>query len=170
MSAITIQTDRLKLRPLNKKDYKNIGYLLKAEIENFSGPVMPHNKKQLQNHIKRIMGEYSWAVTLKDNTFIGDIGVYSVVDNKIGEMAWYFNPAYWHNGYATEAGKAVISYMFNEKSFIRLSAQIDSENTTSRKLAERLGFELNGILPDANLGGKITNIAYYSLVNEEKAK
>lgn len=163
MTAITIQTDRLILCPLNKKDYKNISYLLKPEIEKFSGPFMPHNKKQLKDHIKRIMGKYSWAVTLKDDTFIGDIGVYSVIDDKIGEVAWYFDPTYWHNGYATEAGKAVISYMFNEKSFIRLSAQIDAENTSSRKLAERLGFELNGILPDANLGGKIANITYYSL-------
>lgn len=163
MTAITIQTDRLTLRALTKKDYKNLGYLLKPGIGNISGPFMPHNEKQLKEHIKRIMGEYSWAVTLKDNTFIGDIGVYSVIDNKIGEMAWYFDPTYWHNGYATEAGKAVISYMFNEKSFIRLSAQIDAENTSSRKLAERLGFELNGILPDANLGGKIADVAYYSL-------
>ena len=165
MSAITIQTERLILRALNENDCSNIRYLLKPEIESFSGPYMPHNEEQLKQHIDRIKGNTSWGILLKDNTFIGDIGVYSKVDNKIGEMAWYLDPVFCNNGYATEACKAVINYIFNELLFVRLSAQIDINNISSRKLAERLNFELNAILPQANLGGKINDIAYYSLPN-----
>lgn len=44
MSAQTIKTNRLVLRDIKKSDAKNIEYLLKPEIENLSGPYMPHKK------------------------------------------------------------------------------------------------------------------------------
>lgn len=163
MSAQTIKTTRLVLRDIKKGDVKNIVYLLKPEIEKFSGPYMPHNKKQLKQHIERIKGYTSWGITLADGTFIGDIGVFSVVDNKIGEIAWYIDPAYWNQGYAFEAGNAVLKYCFETLGFIRISAQISVDNQKSRHLAEKLGFELHAILPQANLGGNISDIAYYSI-------
>ncbi len=163
MSAQTIKTERLILRDIKKSDYKNIEYLLKPEIENFSGPHMPHNKKQLSQHIDRIRGNTSWGIILADDTFIGDIGVFSVVDNKIGEIAWYIDPEYWNQGYAFEAGSAVLKYCFGTLGFIRISAQISANNHNSRHLAEKLGFKLHAILPQANLGGKVDDIAYYSI-------
>ena len=53
--------------------------------------------------------------------------------------------------------------MFNSESFVRISAQIDTKNKASRRLAERLKFEMDAVLPQANLGGKIADIAYYSV-------
>lgn len=167
MSAQIIKTERLVLRDIKKCDVKNMEYLLNPEIKNSSGPYMPHNKKQLKQHIEKIKGDTSWGVTLDDGTFIGDIGIYSVIDNKIGEIAWYIDPVYWNNGYAFEASRAVIGHCFDTLGFTRISAQISADNQKSRHLAEKLGFELHAILPQANLGGKITDIAYYSLISKE---
>ncbi len=158
-----METERLNLRPLKDSDAENMLYLLKPEIEKESGPYMPHRYEDLQNHIRRIKGKYSWAVLLKSGEFIGDIGIFSIAENKIGEMAYYFDPLFWHKGYAQEAGEAVLSYMFNSESFVRISAQIDTKNKASRRLAERLKFEMDAVLPQANLGGKIADIAYYSV-------
>lgn len=163
MAAQTIKTERLTLRAIKKSDAKNIKYLLKPEIENFSGPYMPHNVKQLKQHVDRIRGNTTWGITLNNGSFIGDIGVFSVVENKIGEIAWYIDPAYWNQGYAFESANAVLQHCFESLGFIRISAQISADNYFSRNLAEKLGFELHAILPQANLGGKITDIAYYSL-------
>lgn len=163
MTTPTIQTDRLLLRALNKNDFCNMWYLLKPEIEHFSGPYMPHTENQLKEHIDRINSNTTWGVLLKNETFIGDIGVTSKIDNKIGEMAWYFDPLFWNKGYATEAGRAVVKYMFERLSFIRLCAQIDITNTASTRLAEKLGFDLVAVLPEANLCGKIADIAYYTI-------
>lgn len=124
---------------------------------------MPHNEKQLLQHVDRIRGNTSWGITLADGTFIGDIGVYSVAENKIGEIAWYIDPSYWHQGYAFEAGSAVLKYCFETLGFIRISAQISADNQSSRQLAEKFGFEFHAILPQANLCGKVDDIAYYSL-------
>ncbi len=163
MSAQTIKTNRLILRAIKKSDAQNLKYLLKPEIQNFSGPYMPQNAKQLSQHIDRIRGNTTWGITLDDGPFIGDIGVFSVVEYKIGEIAWYIDPAYWNNGYAFEAGSAILKYCFETLGFVRISAQISSDNQKSRHLAEKLGFEFHAILPQANLGGKITDIAYYSI-------
>lgn len=163
MSAQTIKTNRLILRAIKKSDAQNLKYLLKPEIQNFSGPYMPHNVKQLKQHVDRIRGNTTWGITLNNGLFIGDIGVFSVVENKIGEISWYIDPAYWNNGYAFEAASAILKYCFETLGFVRISAQISSDNQKSRHLAEKLGFEFHAILPQANLGGKITDIAYYSI-------
>ena len=163
MAAQTIKTERLVLRDIKKTDAKNFNYLLKPEIEKYSGPYMPHNKKQLSQHIDRIKGNTTWGITLDDGTFIGDIGVYSIIENKIGEIAWYIDPTYWNHNYAFEAGNTVLNYCFKTLGLVRISAQISSDNQSSRHLAEKLGFEFHAILPQANLGGKITDIAYYSI-------
>ncbi len=163
MGAQTIKTERLLLRNLKRSDAKNLKYLLKPEIESVAGPYMPHNKKQLSGHIDRIRGNTAWGITMAGGTFIGDIGVFSVAENKIGEIAWYIDPVYWNQGYAYEAAYAVIKYCFDNLGFIRISAQISTNNQVSRHLAEKLGFELNSILPQANLGGKVADVAYYSI-------
>lgn len=163
MSAQTIKTERLVLRDIKKSDAKNLNYLLKPEIEKCSGPYMPHNKKQLLQHIDRIKGNTTWGITFDNGAFIGYLGIFSVIENIIGEMAWYIDPTYWHQGYAFEAGNAVLKYCFETLNFTRISAQISANNQSSRNLAEKLGFELHAILPQGNLDGIITDIAYYSI-------
>ena len=44
----------------------------------------------------------------------------------------------------------------------RLCAQIDERNQRSKRLAERLGFTLDAHLPEADFGGRVTDVAYYS--------
>lgn len=163
MAAPVLKTKRLILRNIEKSDAQFMRYLLKPEIENASGPYMPHNEAQLPGHVDRIKGNTAWGITLGDGTLIGDIGVFSIAENRIGEIAWYIDPLYWHQGYAFEAGSAVLEYVFKTLGFVRVSAQIACDNRASRRLAEKLGFDFHAILPDANLGGKVVDIAYYSL-------
>ena len=105
-------------------------------------------------------------IILNDGIFIGDIAIFSVAENKIGELALYLDPLFWKQGYAFEAAVAVLKYVFDTLGFIRVCAQISSTNNASRSLAEKLGFELHAILPQANFGGKVDDIAYYSLANK----
>ncbi len=163
MSAPTLTTKRLTLRNITDSDAQHMRYLLKPEIERVAGPYMPHNEDQLSRHVQRIKGDTAWGILLDDGTWIGDIGVFSIVDNKIGEMAWYLDPSYWHRGYACEAGAAVLDYVFDTLGLQRVSAQIAHDNQASRRLAEKLGFVLCAMLPEANFGGKIADIAYYTL-------
>ena len=158
-----LTTERLILRPLRLDDSENLIYLLHPEIQKDAGPYMPHSLNDLPNHIERIIGDTTWLITLNGNKVIGDVGVFSIKDNETGEMAWYLDPEYWRMGYATEAGLAVINYMFSTLNFCELTAQIDSINIPSLRLAEKLGFKLKCIENDSDLYGKKADIYLYSI-------
>ena len=158
-----IETDRLILRMLTESDYKNISYYLDAKIQEFASPYMPHKEDELKNFILKIIGIASFAVILKDGTFIGDVSITSIKSNETGEIAYYFNPLYWKKGYAYEACKAVINYGFEQLKLEYITAQIDEANTDSRKLVERLGFELKALQKNVELHGRITNNCEYIL-------
>lgn len=156
-----IETDRLILRKLNESDYKNISYYLDEKILEFASPYMPHKEEDLKTFIFKIIGVASFAVELKDGTFIGDVSITSIKQNETGEIAYYFNPSYWKKGYAYEACKAVINYAFEQIKLKYITAQIDEANANSRKLVERLGFKLKILQKNVELHGRITNKCEY---------
>ena len=156
-----IETDRLILRKLNESDYKNISYYLDEKIQEFASPYMPHKEEDLKNFILKIIGIASFAVILKDGTFIGDVSITSIKSNETGEIAYYFNPLYWKKGYAYEACKAIVNYGFEQLKLKYITAQIDAANVNSKKLVERLGFELKSHQENVELHGRITNKCDY---------
>lgn len=54
------------------------------------------------------------------------------------------DPAYQGKGYATEAAKAMIDYMFNEVEINGISSGAVKDNIGSCRIFEKLGFEKNG--------------------------
>jgi RimJ/RimL family protein N-acetyltransferase len=160
-----LSTKRLILRPLRYDDSKNLAYLLCPEIQKDSGPFMPHSFNDLPKHIERIKGDTSWLITINQDKVIGDMGVFSTQGNETGEMAWYLDPKYWRMGFGTEAGSAIIDYMFFTLGFRKLTAPIDSKNIPSRRLAEKLGFNLEYIEHASNLYGKKSDVCSYSISN-----
>ena len=67
---------------------------------------------------------------------IGKIGVWQ--DEEIGFL---LARSQWGNGLAQEALQVVLSYLFNDKGFAQLTADIDPRNAASRKLLNKVGFE-----------------------------
>lgn len=62
------------------------------------------------------------------------------------EIGWRFRRRAWGNGYATEAAGAIHDHAFSAVGVAGLQADIDSRNTASTSVAERLGmrFEEEG--------------------------
>lgn len=74
---------------------------------------------------------------------IGDIGIHFLdtdPENRQAEIGYTLDKEYRGNGYATEALKTIIDYLFNTLNKHRIIASIDPINTASIKLVERLGF------------------------------
>ncbi|MFY4759104.1 GNAT family N-acetyltransferase [Aliarcobacter butzleri] len=86
--------------------------------------------------------EKDYAVNLAcvlDNVVIGDINIWHTQMKDSVEIGYTFNPKYSNNGYATEALKAIVEYLFTQKSIHRIQANMDARNLSSAKLCERIG-------------------------------
>jgi [ribosomal protein S5]-alanine N-acetyltransferase len=55
-------------------------------------------------------------------------------------IAYEVFPAFWHQGYATEACVRMIGWLIDDLHIEHFSAEVDSLNTASLRLLERLGF------------------------------
>lgn len=76
-----------------------------------------------------------WAV-LRGDELVGEVGFGRLGDEI--EMGWTFARAHWGQGYATEAGEAAL----RRAPAANLLAVIHPENESSKRVAEKLGFEL----------------------------
>ena len=60
------------------------------------------------------------------------------------EIGWRLPQAEWGRGYAPEAAAAVLAHGFREGDFDRVVADIHPDNTSSQRVAQKLGFTLLG--------------------------
>ena len=91
---------------------------------------------------------FRWSVFLKETgECIGRVSCHDARsefnefnDHGIRGVGWYIDPKFKGNGYATEAAKAMIDYMFNECEISEIHTQAAVENPASWKIMEKLGF------------------------------
>lgn len=77
------------------------------------------------------------------------IGTFSFTDikknfNQSSIIGYRFDSRYHHYGYAVESLQKGIQALFEEEKLHRIEAYIQPENTPSKKLIERLGFQYEG--------------------------
>ena len=63
-------------------------------------------------------------------------------------VGWNFNKNYEGKGYAAEAAKAYLDFLFTKKNVRRIYAYVADYNTRSQKLCERLGMRKEGCFLD----------------------
>ena len=72
--------------------------------------------------------------------FDGYCGVIRAPDHDFDELIYAFNTVFWDKGYATEAGRAMLEYVFAHSTLAQIWATIHPENPSSVHVAEKLGF------------------------------
>ena len=161
--APQIETERLILRRKMQEDIPNMYKMFNdGEVTKYLGGYPPRDEHSM---LKMVVGrrETEWAVILKcSNEYIGECLIPKIVDNYLGEIGYLFLKEYWGKGYAFEAVSAIIKYSSEVLKLKRLFATIDDENIRSKKLIEKLDFKLEAVLPEADMGGRVANVAYYS--------
>lgn len=63
------------------------------------------------------------------------------------DVAWVLFPTAWGQGFATEAGTWLLGHLREVHGVERVSAEIDTRNTRSLALVERLGFTRDRTVP-----------------------
>ncbi|PYN54259.1 MAG: GNAT family N-acetyltransferase, partial [Candidatus Rokuibacteriota bacterium] len=62
------------------------------------------------------------------------------------DIGYALGSAYWHHGYATEAGQAVVAWASDLPGIYRVWAFCDVDNTASARVLEKLGMSREGVL------------------------
>jgi ribosomal-protein-alanine N-acetyltransferase len=89
-----------------------------------------------------------WATVYKpDSCYIGRCGVYQHFGPSgpvpgEGSLAFYLARAYWGRGLATEAGRALVNFGFQELGLSKIVTAVQVGNDASVRVLEKLGFAL----------------------------
>ncbi|MDE6968298.1 MAG: GNAT family N-acetyltransferase [Eubacterium sp.] len=154
------ETDRLLLKILDGSNAGDIlrFYLTNREIFEHSEASRPENfytesyQQRILNHefhmcIKQT-GVRFWIYKKTDpDHVIGTVCFRNIMRHiyQSCEVGYKFDPLCWHHGYASEALYKCIQIAFYEMNLHRITAHIMPDNTASIHLAERTGFEREGI-------------------------
>lgn len=174
-----IETDRLVLRKFNEKDYQAMfdNWASDEDVAKGAGWPKHENPEDTKSLVKMWVDEYkeenvfNWIIEL-DKTPVGSITVVRKdLDNHTCELGYNIGKKYWNNGYATEAIKYVVAYLFAIGLFDTITAQCFEHNIASIKVLEKNGFEREGVLRNRYiLDGKKVNLVELSLLKEEYSK
>lgn len=84
------------------------------------------------------------------------------------EIGFALKPAYWGNGYMSEAVQAAIAFAFDHLNIRRVEADVDPRNLACAKLLEKLGFTKEGFLRERWLVKTETQDSlFYGLLKKE---
>lgn len=150
-----IHTPNLTLKTPSIKHAKDLLQIFEQKESMAQIPlVTPTNLEQTRVWIKNAYRKITlgkaqaWYIYQKNtNKLIGNIVLKNIdYQNGSAEIGYMFHNSYWGKGYATEAGKVVCHFGFNELKLHRIEALTNPKNINSQKVLQKLHFSLEGTL------------------------
>jgi RimJ/RimL family protein N-acetyltransferase len=150
--SYVIETSRLALREFTLDDLSATSEIVCDEQTMQAWNGAWSEEENLENLHKQMRGDREdgfgrWAVVLKETgKVIGICGLQwcDTDKDKVLEIGYLFNRAYWHNGYATEAALACKCYAFDELGYSEVYSLIRDTNIASMNVAIRNGMVVRG--------------------------
>jgi RimJ/RimL family protein N-acetyltransferase len=148
-SIPVLETERLILRAPRLEDAKAVATLANDRriAENTARIPHPYKIADAEAFIASVNvpgGETVFLITDLDETVLGACGV-GALDDQGPELGYWLGVPFWGQGYATEAVRAVIDYVFTELDFEFLNAGARVTNPASRRVLEKCGFQWTGV-------------------------
>jgi len=146
----TIETDRLILRGWEANDYLDLHEFLSDDrVAESRGCTVVKDIEESKNIIKTyILYNQCYAIALKsENKVIGSIGMDDIapdkelINLKQRYIGYAINPKYWGNGYAPEAVKFLIKYLFEALQLDLIWSSHYDFNLKSKRVIEKCGFQ-----------------------------
>ena len=144
-----LETERITLRPIMPEDSTQVfAYRSDKQANMYQSWVADH-QTEVDAFISKNPAEFdihdTWfqlvIVAKEDSAVIGDIGVHFIdSDGAQCEIGCTLSSTHYDKGYATEALRSVITYLFGKLGKHRITASVDPRNEASIRLMERLGF------------------------------
>ncbi len=140
----TIETDRLRLTPLNLDCFEMYKSFYCNEIASimYGGPL---SEAEVWMRLKADLGSWYllgfgvWAIQLKStDEYVGTCGFWQG-KSWPKELTWWVLPEKRGDGIATEASLAAIQFAYDEFGWSRVETYMNDENSIARRLVEKLG-------------------------------
>lgn len=154
----SFETERLFIRVRKDGDELKINEAVVETYEYLNKwiPSVDHipSIEETKEHIRRSISKFilrqalDFIIFLKNsNTFIGSIGTTRIEWNiPLVELGYWIRKSHQGKGYASEALEGMTKYAFELINAKRVELRVDPKNIASIKVAEKLGFGLEGIL------------------------
>lgn len=149
LGSKTINTERLVLHKTEEQDLKKIWkILLKEEVSilYLTAKINKDWKKEKVWQMKKLEragnpDTFIWTIELKDTQeVIGQISLHPTEKEDVMDIGWFLDPKFQKKGYAYEAAKNVLDYMFIECGLKKIETCVCKKNPNSYRLMEKLGF------------------------------
>ena len=182
----TLETERLILRQITSSqedgqdslefinDYSVYRFWgVYDEAKDTDGRHRPKKKIKIDYHYNMTMKEYrakrelTWLLELKDtHKVIGEIVLYDFRLKKQADIGYRINKNYWGKNYTTEAGRAITKAAFELMELTRLQIRCFTNNYGSVKVAQKLGFSLEGTIKQGAIINVMTDYYIYGLLRQ----
>ncbi len=165
-----METERLILDPVRETDKEDY-------FVNIS-----HDRKVLETFICRYaetLDEFDFssypgrrdlfAIRLKETGRLIGIILYFDEDEGACEIGYGIGSAYWGRGYATEAVRRFLEYLFDEKGFRSVCASFFTGNDASRRVMEKCGMRYSRFSEkELSYLGVERDLTYYEIRKERE--
>jgi ribosomal-protein-alanine N-acetyltransferase len=148
-----LETRRLILRDVRSSDAADV-LVIRGDpiVQRFDDPVI-HTEQQAVAFIDEVHAEVRtqegivWAVTLAEQEHVVGLVGFHEWDrfHRRAETGYGLARAYWGQGIASEALRAILRFGFDEMDLNRVFARTIADNHESVRLLERVGFRREGI-------------------------
>jgi [ribosomal protein S5]-alanine N-acetyltransferase len=151
----TLETSRLLLRAFSQTDAPAIVALMQDGKVSENTLLIPHPYTLedatgwIESHPERAKQAkgFSFAVILRSSgDVVGGFGIHPDLTHAHAEVGYWVGTAFWGQGFAAEAGQAIVDWAFSELSLERVHAHVFVGNTGSVRVQEKMGMTLEGRL------------------------
>lgn len=166
-----LETERLLLRQVTQVDAASVlaGYSDPRVYQFMS--VSYHNMDEVQDQLswyESLLADERgiwWGIcTEVDGKMIGNGGFHKWEhQHRKAELGYWLLPEYQGKGLASEAISAMINYGFENMSLHRIEAEVETENSASSKLLDKMGFSLEGIKRECEfINGRFIDLEFWA--------
>ena len=179
MPNCTLTTERLVLRPPKVADAPAIydGYARDPDVARYviwtPHASIAETDEFLQHFVASAERDdsYPWVMTLRrERSVIG--AMHLRVHRPWAEFGFNIARAYWNRGFGTESVQAVIEFGLGLPGIERIQAICHVENEASRRVMEKAGMRLEGVLRRylvfPNLGEAAQDVFMYAVTWEDR--
>lgn len=200
MAPLVIETERLILRPLRmsdvddlyeyQSDAKIVRYIpweerSREQVTHFLEKALNTSKNEHRDEgdfivlaweLKDLSGDSRYEKTTSLENYrpgkvIGQSNTsLKSTNDQLADIGWVTHPDYHRQGFAHEATRALMKYVFDNFPVHRIIADIDTRNPESAKLAEKLGMRREGEFINSEFfKGDWCSMWLYAILKEEFA-